>query len=255
MKVIIEPDPPHLAQRGAVIFSQIAQASVALRGRFTVALSGGATPRHMHRMLSEEPYLSEIPWNKTHIFWVDERCVAVNDPASNYGAATTDFLSAVAIPQDQVHPMPTDLPPEEGATAYEKELVHFFQTRPLEIPMFDLICLGIGTDGHTASLFPGQSALTEGKRLIVPARGGNPYVDRLTMTFPVLNNACEIVFLVSGKAKAPMLNAILEGPRDRFPAQMIQPVHGDLTWLLDQEAASMLNLASPLPGPKRNFRP
>jgi len=237
MTIITESDPSALAQRGAAIFSQLARTSVALRGRFAVALSGGSTPRPMHRMLHEEPYFSIIPWNRTHIFWVDERCVPADDLASNYGAARADLLDRVPVLPDQVHPMPMDLPPRAGATAYQKELVRFFQSPPSEIPVFDLICLGIGTDGHTASLFPGQGALRERERLVVPVRGGDPLVDRLTMTLPLLNNAGEIVFLVSGKKKAPILRSILEGAPMQYPAQMIRPVHGRLTWLLDREAA------------------
>lgn len=238
MTIITASDPADLAHRGAAIFYRIAAESVELRGRFAVALSGGSTPRPMHRLLCKEPHLSTIPWDRTHLFWVDERCVPVNDPANNYGAARADFVDNIPIPDNQVHPMPVDLPPGAGATAYQEELVRFFQSQPSEIPVFDLICLGIGTDGHTASLFPGESALNEGKRLVAPVRGGDPYVDRLTMTLPLISNALEIVFLVSGKGKAPILGSILEGPPAHYPAQMIRPVHGRLTWLLDREAAS-----------------
>jgi 6-phosphogluconolactonase len=230
--IITESNTAGLARRGAVMFSRMAAENVALRGRFVVAISGGSTPRPMHRIFCEEPHLSTIPWNRTHIFWVDERCVPLDDPASNYSAARADFIDKIPIPEKQVHPMPVDFAPEEGAATYQRELVHFFQTQPLEIPVFDLICLGIGTDGHTASLFPGQSALSDKERLVVPVRGGDPHVSRLTMTFP----------LVSGKDKSTILKAILEGPPGRFPAQYIRPLHGNLTWLLDREATSLLIL-------------
>ena len=242
MPIIVEPDANALSRKGAAIFTQVAAESVALRGCFVVAISGGSTPRPMHRLLCEEPCLSTIPWSGTHIFWVDERCVPVDDPASNYGAARVDFVDKLPIPGNQIHPMPVDLVPEEGATAYQRELFHFSQLQPSKIPVLDLICLGIGTDGHTASLFPGQGSLMEKKRLIVPVTGGHPQVSRLTMTFPLLNHAREIVFLVSGQGKAPIIKAILEGTSRRFPAQMIQPLNGSLTWLLDREAASMLSL-------------
>jgi len=242
MSIIVEPDANALSRKGADIFIQVAAESVALRGRFVVAISGGSTPRPLHRLLREEPYRSKIPWSRTHIFWVDERCVPVDDPASNYGLARVDFIDKIPIPGDQIHPMSVDLVPEEGATAYQRELVHYFQSQPSKIPVLDFICLGIGTDGHTASLFPDQSALSEKEQLIIAVKGGNPYVSRLTMTFPLINHAREIVFLVSGQGKAPILKAILEGPPDRFPAQMIQPLNGRLTWLLDQEAASLLSL-------------
>jgi 6-phosphogluconolactonase len=244
MSIISESDGISLARTGAALFSRIAAESVELRGRFVVAISGGSTPIPMHRTLCEEPHLSTIPWTRTHIFWVDERCVPVNDRASNYGAARADFLGSVPIPETQAHPMPMDLSPDEGAAAYQKELVRFFQPQPSEIPVFDLIFLGIGTDGHTASLFPGQNALTEKERLVVSVRGGDPDVDRLTMTLLLLNNAREIVFLVSGKGKAAILKAILEGPPDKFPAQRIQPAHGNLTWLVERKASSMLQLGA-----------
>ena len=239
-RLIIESDLNHLYRRGADIFSWVAGECVRSRGRFTVAISGGSTPRPMHRMLCEEPYLTAIPWKSTVIFWVDERCVPVDDPASNYGTARADFLDTVPIPDSQVHPMPRDLPPREGASLYERELVHWPQHQTDGIPIFDLICLGIGTDGHTASLFPGQEALTETKRLVVSVTGGNPNVERLTLTLPLINQAREIVFMVSGKEKATTLKGILEGPPGIYPAQLIQPVHGNLTWLLDREAASYL---------------
>ena len=253
MSLIIEPDSVHLARRGAALFLQIAQESVSLRGQFTVAVSGGSTPRTMHHLFCEEPDRAEIPWDRTHVFWVDERCVPSSDPASNYGSARRDFLDRVPIPLNQVHPMPTALGPDEGAAAYEKELLRFFRTEPPEIPVFDLICLGIGSDGHTASLFPGNPALGEKERLVVPIRGGDPDVSRLTMTPPLLNHAREILFLVSGNRKASILKEILEGPADCFPAQMIQPINGKLTWLLDLESSSMLEPRGRASGIQRNL--
>jgi len=243
MTLIIENDPVHLARRGADLFLQIAQKSVSVRGQFTVAVSGGSTPRAMHRLFSEGPHPPAIPWDRTHMFWVDERCVPATDPRSNYGAARSDFLDRVPIPAHQVHPMPAALRPEQGAVAYEKELLHFFQKEQLEIPVIDLICLGIGTDGHTASLFPGHRALEEQERMVVPVRGGTPYVDRLTMTLPLLTNARHVLFIASGPDKAPILKTLLEGRPGRLPAQMVQPVHGSLAYLIDEEAGSMLRHA------------
>jgi 6-phosphogluconolactonase len=240
MSIIIVPDSHSLARKGATIFSRLGQASVSLRGRFIIALSGGTTPRFMHRLLAEAPYVSTMPWNNTHIFWVDERCVPADDPASNYGRARADLLSRVPIPNNQVHQMPVGLDPGEGAAAYQQELIQAFQSLPWETPVFDLIFLGIGTDGHTASLFPGQEALTEKERLVVSVKGGNPDVNRITMTLPLINHAKEIVFMVAGKEKAIILKDILEGPSNRFPAQMVQPLFGGLTWLVDEDAASML---------------
>ncbi len=240
-KIIIEPDLDQLSRRGADIFSRMARECVRLRGFFAVALSGGSTPRTLHRMLCEAPYLSDIPWKDIHIFWADERCVGVGDPANNYGTARADFLDRTPAPENQVHPMPVDLSPAQGAIAYEREVMEFFKVRMSPIPVFDLIFLGIGADGHTASLFPGQSALMERKRLVVSVRGGTPDVERLTMTLPLLNNARQIVFLVSGRNKASILKRILEGPMADIPAQRVQPVQGFVTWILDQMAASLIH--------------
>lgn len=230
-----------LARRGAGIFSQVANKSFEKRGRFIVAISGGSTPRGMHRMLGEEPFRSNIPWENTDIFWVDERCVPENDPASNYGAAKKDFLDRVPVPKAQIHPMPGEGSPENGALHYQRELLKVFQAGAGELPVFDLIFLGLGTDGHTASLFPGQSSLKEKKRLVVSVKGGNPNVSRLTMTFPVLNRAGHIVFLVSGRDKASILKTVLKSEKAGFPAQRIHPLSERLTWLLDREAASLLS--------------
>ena len=239
-QVIIKNDPFKLSDAAAVIFCEKARETVQNKGFFTVALSGGSTPKGMHRRLAEEPFRSNIFWDKTHIFWVDERCVPVNDSASNYGAVQKDLIHALTIPKKNVHPMPAHMVPDQGASHYEKEILVFFGTGPGEIPVFDLILLGIGTDGHTASLFPGQTALCEEKRLISAVKGGMPNVNRLTMTYPILNQAREILFLASGKGKAGIIQALLEKRQSDLPALGIKPESGKLTWLLDREAAALL---------------
>ena len=230
-----------MAKKGAEIFSQAAKKSVETRGRFVVAISGGSTPRNMHRLLGEEPFLSDIPWDKTDIFWVDERCVPADDLHGNFGTAKKDFLERVPIPEAQVHPMPGEIYPEKGAINYQQELLKFFNTGAGEFPVFDLIFLGVGTDGHTASLFPGQGSLDEKERLVVPVKGGNPNMSRLTMTYPLLNRAENIVFMVSGRAKASIIKSIIEDNEPVLPARMITPLTGELIWLLDREAASSLS--------------
>jgi len=240
-QITIKDTPIDLSRKAADIFSMRANKCVARKGQFFVAISGGRTPRLFHRMLGQEPYLSDIPWENTHIFWVDERCVPENDPASNFGLARKDFLDRVPIPQDQIHPIPVEPSPEEGAGIYQSALIDFFHLQKREFPVFDLILLGTGKDGHTASLFPGQKALDEMERLVISVKGGDPYVSRLTMTFPVLNHAKRIVFMVSGKNKADIVKTILEFPKARLPAQRVQPLNGTLTWLLDNESASMLS--------------
>ncbi len=230
-----------MAKKGAKIFSQAAKKSVEKRGRFSVAISGGSTPRNMHRLLGEEPFLSDIQWDKTNIFWVDERCVPENDPLSNYGTAKKDFLNRVPIPEAQVHPMPGEDSPEKGALNYQQELLKSFKCGTGEYPVFDLIFLGLGTDGHTASLLPGQDSLDEKKRLVVPVKGGHPDLIRLTMTFPVLNSGRQIVFMVSGKKKAGVVKTVLEDKQTYFPAQAIAPANGVLIFLIDRAAASLLS--------------
>ncbi len=237
--VIVHKDAAELANAGATFFARSAGQALARTGYFSVALSGGSTPRGMHRILARESFHADIPWDRTHIFWVDERCVPFDDPDSNYGAACRDFLDSVPIVKHHVHPMPVTLDPREGAEHYQAEITGFFKTGADEIPVFDLILLGIGADGHTASLFPGTSALKEGKKLISVVKGGVPNVNRLTMTYPILNQAREIVFLASGKGKAAVVRDLLKKKQD-LPALGINPHSGNLTWLLDQEAAALL---------------
>lgn len=240
-EIIIKDDAYSLAGTGADLVVSAALESVQQTGRFTLAVSGGSTPRAMHRSLGRKPCLSQIPWPGVHIFWVDERCVPGYDPASNYGRARHDFLNRIPVKEDQIHPMPVDLPPEEGAEKYQDEISSIFKIGGHDFPDFDLIFLGLGLDGHVASLFPGQKVLAEKEKWVAAVKGGDPDVSRLTLTLPVLNEAHRIVFLVSGKDKAPAVKTVLEGDEENLPAQMIQPRTGRLIWLLDREAASMLS--------------
>jgi len=239
--IIIESNAAGLARKGAEIFSRAAKESVEKKGRFAVAISGGSTPRSMHSMLGKEPFYSNIPWGKTDIFWADERCVPSNHPDSNFGAAKKDFLDLVPIPKEHIHPLQGGLSPKEGALWYQQKLIKFFQRKEDEFPLFDLIFLGIGTDGHTASLFPGQSALNEMKKWVVAVKGGNPDVNRLTLTFPVINRGKQIVFMISGKKKASVVKTAFKDIQSGLPAQLVQPLKGTLIWLLDREAASLLD--------------
>ncbi len=239
-EIVIIDGPDQLAKLAADIFAVAAKRCVAMHGRFTVALSGGSTPRGMHRMLAEKPYCSDIQWKKTHIFWVDERCVPRDNPASNYGLAKMDFLDRIPIPVEQIHPMPGEAPPEEGARRYERELKAFFQVKEERFPILDLIFLGMGKDGHTASLFPGKDLAEAQERWVVAVKGGTPDIYRLTLTYEVLNRAKEIYFLVSGMEKALIVKTVLENKDAALPAQKIQPINGKLAWLLDKKAASLL---------------
>ncbi len=239
-QIVVKHNPADFARAGAMIFQTAATTAVRQRGGFMVALSGGATPRGMHRTLAQKPFSSEVPWEKTDIFWVDERCVPESDPANNYGAAGEDFLKQVPVPAEQVHAMPSEVPPEKGALRYQQELLYYLQPEIGQCPIFDLVFLGMGGDGHTASLFPGHDALDEEERLVVAVKGGDPNVSRLTMTLPLLNRARQIVFLVSGTEKAEILRTVFEEKAAGLPVQRIRPSEGDLTWLLDREAALLL---------------
>lgn len=237
---IIVPDSNRLAEKGAEMFCEIAKKSILDRGRFVVAVSGGATPRAMHGRLSQDPYLSDLFWQHTHIFWVDERMVEFDHPASNFGTARKDLLEKIPIPFDHIYPMPAMTGPEDGAERYQMTLKTFFQGIGSDDPVFDLILLGIGTDGHTASLFPEKALSFPDQSWVISVRGGNPNVFRLTLTYFVLNRARHVLFLVSGKDKAVIVKSLFEDNTVDLPAKNIKPSKGTLTWLLDQEAASLL---------------
>ncbi len=238
---MIQADPALLAKQAAEIFVAGARRSVDKRGRFTVALSGGTTPGQMQKMLVTEPFIFNIPWQKSHIFWVDERCVSKDSPESNYGSTKKGFIDKVPIPQAQVHWIPCESSPHLSAKEYQKVLNDFFSFENARIPRFDLIYLGMGADGHIASLFPGQKSLYEKEKLVVTVKGGNPNITRISMTLPLLNQARHIVFLVTGKNKAGIVQKVLEGRKIRLPAQRIRPLKGQVTWLMDRKAAALLS--------------
>jgi 6-phosphogluconolactonase len=237
-------DQAALAQEAAKRVVAIAEEAVARCGRFTVALAGGSTPKYLYSLLTAEPYCARLPWCHTHAFWGDERPVPPEHPDSNFGMARAALFSRVPIPAKQVHRMQAERADlDAAASEYESEIAKVFEIRPTdEPPMFDLILLGLGPDGHTASLFPYTPALQETKRWVVSNYIPKLKVNRLTLTPPILNRASTILFLVSGADKASVLQAVLEGPPDpeRLPAQLIRPVAGRLVWLVDQTAASRL---------------
>ena len=238
--VCINEDQNKLAEMAAEIFVKDALDSVSHRGNFTVALSGGSTPRGLHRLLVKDSWQTRIPWLKTHVFWVDERCVPMDNPASNYGTAKRDFAGEWPVSQNQIHFMACGSSPLAAAENYQDRLMRLFALPEKGIPRFDLIFLGMGIDGHTASLFPGQSTLSEKKKLVVATRGGDPDGDRISMTLPLLNRARHVVFLVSGIEKSRVTQSVLTASDILYPAQAINPSDGKLTWLLDRAAASLL---------------
>ncbi|MGA9538479.1 MAG: 6-phosphogluconolactonase [Desulfobacterales bacterium] len=239
-RIIVTAGIEYLAVEGAELFQRIAVASVARTGLFTVAVSGGSTPRPMHRLLSEDPYRSGIPWQFTHLFWVDERLVPVTDPDSNFGSAERDFLNQLTIPAGNIHPMSSRKPPTAAADDYEHELRRHFSRFSNAEPVFDLIVLGVGEDGHTASIFPGDHSAEETTRWVTAVKGGTPYVERLTLTLPILNRARCIVYLISGSKKAVVVRSLLLDASAQLPPQRIAPQRGEIIWLLDTEAAELL---------------
>jgi 6-phosphogluconolactonase len=239
-EIIIETGAAQLATAGADLFKQCAADSIRRKGRFDVAVSGGSTPRALHRLLGKEPYLFAVDWQHTDIFWVDERLVPCHDPASNYGAAKMDWLDKIPVPANQVHPMPGQGQPEVCAAEYQTLLEKYFNGSQRNFPVFDLIYLGIGTDGHTASLFPGDSTAQTTDKWVFAVKGGDPDVFRLTLTLPVLNHARKLCFLVSGNSKASIMKTVFLDPEARLPAQCVKPITGQRLWLLDEAAASLL---------------
>jgi 6-phosphogluconolactonase len=191
----------------------------------------------MHRLFAKAPYRSQIPWAETHFFWVDERMVPYGHHDSNFGLARRDFLAEVPIPFDHLHPIAVLEDMEEAAARYRAELEAVSEG---DSPVFDLVFLGMGSDGHTASLFPEDPFLFASNQWLATVKGGNPDLWRITLTLSVLNRARHVVFLVCGAEKAPALRAVMEDPHPRLPAAHVRPKAGRLTWLLDKSAASLI---------------
>ncbi|BCS55043.1 6-phosphogluconolactonase [Geobacter sp. SVR] len=231
-------DLESLSAVAAGLVAEEARRAVREKGRFTVALAGGGTPRRTYELLAQPPFRDAFPWNQTHIFWGDERCVAAIDPRNNARMAREALLDHVPIPPDHVHAMVCDQSPADSARKYEALLREFFEGGP---PRFDLILLGLGEDGHTASLFPGSPVLGERQRWVAEVPAAEQGLHRLTLTAQVINQADLVIFLVSGSSKARALREVLEEtPQpDRIPARLIRP-SGRLLWLVDREAAKGL---------------
>lgn len=238
--IIITKNAERLAQKCAEFFRHTAKESVAQNGRISVALSGGSTPRPVHRLLARPPYLSDVPWAQTHIYWADERLVPEKDPASNFGSAKKDLLDHLPIPTDHIHPMCSLRSPAQAADDYTRVLTDYFEANPPEMPIFDIIFLGIGQDGHTASIFPGDRTAVDTTRWVVAVKGGSPDVERLTLTLPVLKQARHLAFLVSGAGKAEMVRTILEQDSAALPPQWLNGSGGQVSWFLDRDAARLL---------------
>jgi 6-phosphogluconolactonase len=230
-----------LSRRAASRFAELAKSASSARP-FSCALSGGSTPRRLYELLAEPEF--QIAWDNVHLFQVDERCVPPDNPESNYRMIRESLLQKIAIPNGNFHRMAAEIPDREQATRqYEKDLARVLSPANDAPPRLELIFLGMGDDGHTASLFPGSTALGEEKRWVCPNYSPRLGKFRLTMTYPVLNAAAEVIFLVSGEDKAETLRAVLEGPAGELPAQGVRPVGGRLRWFVDRSAARLLSQA------------
>lgn len=229
-------DQEELSRAAAGLFASLAEEAVAARGRFSVLLAGGNTPRRTYELLAQEPLRSRIPWRDLHIFWGDERCVPPGDRRSNAAMAHAALLDLVPIPADQIHPVPWDPSPQAAADRYQSVIAAYFAGAPAR---FDLALLGLGEDGHTASLLPGSGALTEEGRWVAVTRRSDEEFSRITLTPHLLNQSQVVLFLVTGSGKARVLKAILSGSGQGppLPAQLIRPRSGQLRWFVDREAA------------------
>lgn len=239
-------DLRELSEYAARRFAQIARRAVQSHGRFCVCLSGGSTPRQMYSRLAEDPIRNEIPWHAAHVFWGDERCVPPDHSDSSYAMAFDLMLYKVPIPGENIHRMQGESQnPTRAAAEYEEMLKGFFGVKAPQLPRFDLILLGMGADGHTASLFPGTNGLREAQRWVIANYVPKLKANRLTLTLPVLNNAAHIMFLVAGAEKASALHAVLQEDEGRsgLPAGSIRPVSGTALWLIDRAAASRVTLS------------
>jgi len=237
-------DANSIAQTAAAEFLEAARESVREKGSFSIALAGGSTPKTLYSLLASNPLLqAKVPWGKIQFFFGDERHVPPDHTESNFRMAKEAMLAKAPIDPKQVHRIKAEKRnAAEAAVQYEDDLRASFGLAADELPRFDLVLLGMGPEGHTASLFPGTKALKEERQLVVSNWVGKLYTDRITLTPPVLNNAARVIFMVHGEEKAPALKAVLEGPYepDQLPAQLVRPKLGKVLWLVDSSAASML---------------
>ena len=240
-EIIVCRDVADLNRRAADYFTSLAEEVTARSARFTVAVSGGSTPKPVHALLASDGYRERIPWPKVHLFWGDERCVPPDHPESNYRMVSESLLAKVKIPKENVHRMQGEKEPAVAALEYAAILNEFFHLPAGSLPHFDLIFLGIGEDGHTASLFPESGALEATDALVMASYVDKLKAHRLTLTLPVLNAAKQIVFLVAGRSKAAIVKQVLKTKgASGLPAARVRPSDGRLLWLVTADAAAEL---------------
>ena len=244
-ETIIHATREETGAAAAVQVAHLAAAAVAARGCFTIALSGGSLMEMIAPGLRERSRTGGIDWPAWHVFWADERCVPLTSPNSNYALAKEHLFRHVPLPEDQVYALESELGPEVAARAYEEYLQSFFTPPPGQIPRFDLVLLGMGEDGHTASLFPNHPLLEETRRWVAPIIDSpKPPPERVTLTLPVINNARHIIFVTAGAGKAQTLHEVLgAGARGKgLPARRVSPTDGTLQWYIDAAAAKQLEV-------------
>lgn len=231
-----------LSEAVARFISDKAEKAIREKGRFTLVLAGGKTPELLFTLLSQALYERVIAWDKVFVFWGDERCVALNDEQNNAHRAKKLLLDRVNIPAANIYRIPSDLEPAKAARLYEDSIRHFFKGAK---PSFDLILLGLGEDGHTASLFPHTDVLHDSSHLVTSLYLEEQKMYRITMTAPLINMAHNILFMVAGPAKAGIFHAVIDGPYEpeKYPAQMINPQSGGLYWYIEKGVAELLQKA------------
>jgi 6-phosphogluconolactonase len=244
-EIRILADAAAIAKRAAQEFFQAAASAVREKGSFNIALAGGSTPKALYSLLVNEQTLrSQVPWDKMHLFFGDERHVPPDHPDSNFRMATEAMISKSPMKPEQVTRIKGEYPDAgQAALEYEKALREYFKLKNGEYPRFDLVLVGMGNEGHTLSLFPGTKALHADGRIAVRNWVGKLYAERITLTAPAASNAARVIFMVTGADKALALKAVLEGPfePEQLPAQLLQPKNGKLLWLVDTAAGSMLS--------------
>jgi 6-phosphogluconolactonase len=244
MPIDIFSNPNAVARAAAEMVVTVANAAVAERGQFTIALSGGSTPKLLFALLADtaEPFRARMPWNKTLFFFGDERHVPPEHEESNYRMAMLTMLSKAPVPRENIHRIRAENPDAaSAASAYNTRLIELLCTPPQTIPVFDLILLGMGPDGHTASLFPGSAALHDTSAAVVANWVEKFNAFRITFTYPTINAARHVAFLITGLDKAPVLNHVLtDANKTQYPSQGVHPTHGTLDWMLDAAAATEL---------------
>ncbi len=240
----VSPDPAALARAAAQFFTDAAIMAVQSRGHARIAISGGTTPKTMFQLLADpaQPFLATLPWSKLQLFWVDERCVPPTDPQSNYRMTNEAMLSKVPLPADNIHRIEGELNPEVAAARYESTIRNTFKLEGAQTPTFDLILLGIGDDGHTASLFPHTEGLENLTNIAIANHVPQLDTWRVTLAWPVIRQGREVAFLIEGATKAQIVHDVFLGPYQPHtrPSQLIRPASGELTLLLDSGAAANL---------------